>query len=369
MKNEEPSKKASGRFEAMVGRICIRALMIIIPIVVLDYASSFFISHHSRIEKKYGVQTVRQPQPYTMFGGAENGRLDTGEILNARGYRGELPPEPKEAGEYRIFVLGGSTVFNGDPPISVLLEEEFKRNGKANVAVYNFGVVSSVSRMELVRILLEISDLAPDLIIMYNGGNDILTPRAYDPRPGYPFNFMVYDNNPLLESDLRSYPSLNLMLYGSNLARYFLPEYFLEEFVPLEAEREMVEYGSDKWKDEIVEIYVSNVRKAHRISAVFGAECIAFFQPMVYYKDHPTKTEEELMKEEDKGYYADMRDRIRSKIDTSAAETMSVIVDLSDIYDEFTEEVNIDCIHTMQKHKNVVAEAIYSHIASNFEVN
>lgn len=369
MEKVESSKKASGRFEAMVGRICIRALMIIIPVVVLDYASSFFISHHSRIEKKYGVQTVRQPQPYTMFGGTENGRLNTGEILNASGYRGKLPPETKETDDYRIFVLGGSTVFNGDPPISVLLEEEFKRNGKENVEVYNFGVVSSVSRMELVRILLEISELAPDQIIMYNGGNDILTPRAYDPRPGHPHNFMVYENNPLLESDLRSYPSFNLMLYGSNLARYFLPKYFMNEFVPLEAERIAAEYGSDKWKDEIVEVYVSNALKAETISAAFGAECVTFFQPMVYYKDHPTMTERELMKKEDKGYFADMRKRLRQRIEGSQPGAKPTIVDLSDIYDECAEDVYIDCIHTMQKYKNAVAEAIYSHIVSGLEVN
>jgi hypothetical protein len=41
---------------------------------------------------------------------------------------------------------------------------------------------------------------------------------------------------------------------------------------------------------------------------------------------------------------------------------------LSGIYDECVEDVYIDSIHTMQKHKNVVAEAIYSHIVSTFAV-
>ena len=33
--------------------------------------------------------------------------------------------------------------------------------------------------------------LKPDLVIAYDGGNDLIQPWAYDPRPGYPFNFLT----------------------------------------------------------------------------------------------------------------------------------------------------------------------------------
>lgn len=368
--SKEHSEETTSRFEAMIGRIFIRIALIVLPILLVDYVSPLFLSHRrSKIEKKFGVQTIRQPKPYIMFGGVENGRLDTNDTLNNLGYRGKAPSDTKAVGDYRVFMLGGSTVFNGEPPISVLLEEKFRREGKDNVEVYNFGVVSSTSGMELARILFEISDLQPDLIIMYNGGNDMLSPRSYDPRPGYPYNFIVYENNPLLENDVRSYPSFSLLLYGSNLARYFLPKYFMKKFVPLVREREKVDYGSDQWKDEIAETYVANMVKADKISATFGAEFLAFFQPMVYYKDQLSEREKLLVKEEDKDYYIDMRKRIMARIESLTEDPTPVIIGLSDIYDEIEEVVFlVDCIHTKQESKIVAAEAIYTHIVNNFTV-
>lgn len=92
------------------------------------------------------------------------------------------PQMPKTREEYRVFFLGGSTVYVGKPPIADLVQRLFHEHGIKNVKVYNFGVVSSVSGMELARIVFELSDLAPDLIVMYNGGNDILQPWSWDRR-------------------------------------------------------------------------------------------------------------------------------------------------------------------------------------------
>jgi hypothetical protein len=296
-----------------------------------------------------------------MFGGESNGKLDSNERLNELGYRKSSPSVSKVSGEFRVFVLGGSTVFNGEPSIPELLEKEFSQNRKRNVKVYNFGVVSSVSSMELSRILFEISDLKPDLIIMYNGGNDILHPYSYDPRPGYPFNFMVYEYNPLLESDIRAYPAVPLLLYGSNLARYFFPSYFIEKFVPLDEDRKKVNWGSDEWESGIAYNYVINLVRANKIADSFGARFIAYFQPLVYYKDTVTIEEKALTLIAERNHCIGVRRRIRSFVEQMPNGTQ-IFTDLSDIYDDVHETVFKDTMHTHQNSKTMIAKAIYEQI-------
>lgn len=372
MKESKPDiEKTAVKFETKCGRFFIRAIMILLPLLVLDYFSPLFWFHRrSEIEREFPVQVVRHPKPYTMFGGVKNSKLSEDIVLNEQGYRGKSPSVPKFPGEFRIFVLGGSTVFVGEPPIADLVEEEFRRNGSEHVKVYNYGVVSSVSSMELSRIVFELSDLEPDLIVMYNGGNDILHPCRYDPRPGYPFNFIVYENNPLLESDVRSYPTFNLLLYGSNLARSFFPHYFVRRFVPMKEERRKAGWGTDDWRTEIAQRYVGNLVKADRISNAFGAGFIAFFQPMVYFKD-PLAAEErsyhhhlELQK-----HCVEVRERIIEQMNLLEKESAPSVVDLSDIYDGTATTVFMDNIHTLQESKGAVASAIYQHIAENFNTN
>lgn len=364
-------EKTAVNFETKCGRVFIRAIMILLPLLVLDYFSPLFWFHRrSEIEREFPVQVVRHPKPYTMFGGVKNSKLSADIVLNEQGYRGRSPSMPKSPGEFRVFVLGGSTVFLGEPPISDLVEEEFRKNASEHVKLYNYGVVSSVSSMELSRIVFELSDLQPDLIVMYSGGNDILHPYRYDPRPGYPFNFIVYENNPLLESDVRSYPTCNLLLYGSNLARSFFPHYFVRRFVPMEEERRKVGWGTDSWKTEIAQRYVGNLVKADRISRAFGAEFIAFFQPLVYFKD-PLSTEEKSYRPDPElqEHCVSIREQIFRQLQLLDREVAPRVVDLSDIYDGVATTVFTDRIHTKQENTLVLASAVYQHIVKNFNTN
>lgn len=362
--------KVAVKFEKAVGRICICGIMILLPLLLLDYISPLFWFHRrSEIERKFPVQIIRQPKPYVMFGGAQNGSLRNSEELNNLGYRGKTPLVPKEPNEFRIFMLGGSTVFRGNPPLPAMLEEEFRKNDKGNVKVYNFGVVSAVSSMELSRIVFEISELQPDLIVMYNGANDILHPYTWDPRPGYPFNFIVYENNPLLESDVRSYPTFNLFLYGSNLARSFFPHHFVRSFVPLKEERQKVNWGSNGWRNEIAGKYITNLAKARKISHAFGARFIAFFQPMVYYKDSLSIKEKTHRWDENlKDHCICIRSQILAQVKLCTTGSDLILIDLSDIYDDTPTKVFIDEAHTLQESKDVITKAIYEHIFNNVTI-
>ena len=346
------------KFEAFLGRIFMFIISVILIFIFIDLLSVVFIKdRRPPIEKTFPVSITRRPQPYTMFGWSED-----------LGYPGTKPSPSKEPNEFRIFVVGGSTVVQGNPTITDLLEEQFKDKGAKNVKVYNSGVISSVSGQDLTRILFEVSDFKPDLIIMYNGGNDILSAYSTDPRPGYPFNFIVYENNPLVDRGVRTYPSIALFAYGSNLLRYLLKPYFTKKFIPLEQIRQKVKWGSDEWKDNIARVYVKNLARANKISYAFGAEFIVFFQPMVFYKD-PLAPEEQLIYPEQREYCLDMRRRVLSEIDVLKKNSPSLkFVDLSDIFDNIPECVFTDVIHTRQVYKIIDAKEMYKYIVSNFKI-
>lgn len=353
------------KFEIFLGRLFLSIISICLAFILFNYASKwFFPKSISVVESQLELSTgaYRKPKPYVMFGGSPNAEYNPGERLNNLGYRGKVPLPAKAPGEFRIFLLGGSTVFFGEPPIAVLLEAEFSKNGHKNVNVYNFGVLSSVSGMELARILFEISDFKPDLIVMYGGGNDLTQPPYWDPRPGYPFNFMAFENNPLIESEVNKYPTLAMLAYGSNLFRHLFPSYFVNTFVPLKRLRVESHWGAKEWEDKMASVYVDNLIKADKVSRTFGANFIAFFQPLVYYKKNLSKEEEPLTGSEMKDYEY-MREHVRTLIGKNSSKSSLAFVDISDIFAGTRDTVFIDRIHIVQDHYNDVAKMLYKHIA------
>jgi len=352
------------KVDILFGRIFLAVLSCIAVLILVECASRFLLPDSKLADRKdlgSSTDVYRHPKPYVAFGGVAGGTYKNDEKLNANGYRGKAPAKEKIKGEYRIFVLGGSTVFLGEPPLPVLLEELFIKKGHKNISVFNYGVLSSVSGMELSRIIFEIADFKPDLIVMYGGGNDIGGPAYYDPRPGYPYNFMIYENNPILESDLKKYPTLLMTAYGSNLLRRFFPDFFINNLLPLDILRKDAKWGTKEWEDEIASCYLNNLKKSSKISEAFDAKFIAFFQPTVFFKKNLT-AEEFKWSGPQAADYLYMRDKIQIGIDTYRKEKKMNFVDVSKIFAETRESVFTDDIHITHEANIAVAAEIYRHI-------
>lgn len=353
------SENASVGFERVLARAFLACASVLVALLLAEWFARAYLPTRPPIESRYPVEAIRQPRPYTMFGGRRGS-----DGHNQLGYRGEAPSPVKAEGEYRVFLLGGSTVYVGDPPIAELLEELCRDDGRAGVEVYNFGVVSSVSGMDLARVLFEIGDLSPDLILTYSGGNDFIAPAQYDPRPGYPFNFIVYEHNPLLDTDASSYPTLAVALYGSHLLRYLIPGYFVDAFVPLEAKRSEAGYGSRAWVERIATTYVGNLLKADRVAEAFGARFAAFFQPLVWFKTTPVGVERSYATPGARSLALQFRQLVRAEADVARREHALRFVDLSALYESAPRQVFSDSIHTLQEAKSSAARAIYRELVA-----
>jgi hypothetical protein len=243
----------------------------------------------------------REPRPYFMFGGPSDGRtvtllpqLDDGSgrpiRLNAEGFRIEREiVNPKPADEVRIFVLGGSTVVGGRPvsaTIPAVIEAHLQANGLPQARVYNFGVLSFVSGQELSLLVHRLTDLKPDLVIAYDGANDVFGPWFYDPRPGYPFNYVTEEEAMTTLSnaggDAKTIASL---ARDSALVQALLgtTDWLDRMRIRLERLRSAVNFGSAPWKAAVVDAYARNMTAMCRVARANGALFAAFFQPILAY--------------------------------------------------------------------------------------
>jgi len=99
--------------------------------------------------------------------------------VNEQGYRGPAIALPKPPGTFRIVALGGSTTYglfldtwrHAYPgQLQQLLRQEY---GHEHVEVINAGAPAYSSFESAVNMLLRISDLEPDMVVIYHGINDV----------------------------------------------------------------------------------------------------------------------------------------------------------------------------------------------------
>ena len=178
--------------------------------------------------------------PYVMFRPIESYSFETRETFamshfknrvfvytNEDGFRIPSPgyklPKEKPAGELRIAFLGGSLVelastFDTALPGSLRTVLRERYPGR-DIEVINAGIQSCVSRQSLVQLLTTVVDYHPDVVILYDGGNDLGLPLTYESRANFPYNFQTMQEAWDLYRAERQEPLWKLALGRSNLYR------------------------------------------------------------------------------------------------------------------------------------------------------
>ena len=99
--------------------------------------------------------------------------------INSHGFRGSEITLEKPTGVFRIFMLGGSTMFGMGatsdettiPGYTQLLFDDIELNN--SIQIINAGIQDANTKTESKMIEQKIINYAPDLIIMYDGWNDL----------------------------------------------------------------------------------------------------------------------------------------------------------------------------------------------------
>lgn len=354
----------TSKFVIILGNSSLFFLSILLVFIVGGIITKPLLTSMNYIQDRYRIDEYRIPYPYIMFKGS-NTYFDH----NEGGYRGPYPSKIKPDNEYRIIVLGGSTVYIGDPTITQLLQEEFHTNGYTNVQVYNFGVISDVSSQELMTIVTEIAQLHPDLIVQYDGANDLYHPLFYDPRPGYPFDFMAYEMSPLLYP--KKFPALKFLIYQNSFIRYIaerlFPNQYINQFLPLNTLRDSVGFGSDEWRQQIVDTYVANIDKANKIAHAFGSQYVAIFQPTIYTKKTLSSEELQVILQADIVYFTKATNQVLEKISDGGYNDVH-FTDLTKMFETTDTTVFSDVMHVFQENQPTISHAIYQSILSTITI-
>ena len=144
---------------------------------------------------------------------------------NEDGFRVSAPdyelPRAKPAGQLRVAFLGSSAVQLGSTyettlpgSLKRLLQE--KHPGR-DVEVINAGIQSCVSRQSIAHFLFTVRDYQPDVVILYDGVNDIGLPLTYESRANYPYNFQTMQEAWDAYRQESQVPVLSLLLNRSRL--------------------------------------------------------------------------------------------------------------------------------------------------------
>jgi hypothetical protein len=246
-----------------------------------------------RAAGSYGIGNdilSRYPQPYFMFSAPPNAYLGGARQIrfNNEGFRIEGDVSiPKPADETRIFVVGGSTVLFGETladSIPGAIETALRADGVPRARVYNFGVQAFISGQELSLLVHRLAYLEPDLVIAYDGGNDLVFPWLYDPRPGYPFNFLVWEEavNKLSNTGTRS-KTIASLAQDSALLQALVGTTEWDVRAGRDDLRRNVGFAGEPWKRALVESYARNIAAMCRTARANGMLFTAYFQPMLPY--------------------------------------------------------------------------------------
>ena len=138
--------------------------------------------------KDFINETFTQPGKWLLdkeFGGVKPSDYK-GKWINVKNNRRVTINEPKNYVS-TIYIFGGSTVYNGEVPDNLTIASQLA-SSSANDNLYkvvNMGATSIHSAQQFGRLKSEINLNEGDLVIFYDGVNDVLQRIIYQNRDGY----------------------------------------------------------------------------------------------------------------------------------------------------------------------------------------
>ena len=246
-------------------------------------------------------------------------------------YPGVLVYGSEKDEDYKIAVLGGSTTDGTMYPFQSWPRLLYEELGKDNITVYNGGVCSYTSSQELIKLLRDILPLKPDMVIVYDGYNDLAF-RSYDQ---YPFSF----------------------LYLEKIFEYAKSHLELGEDTVCTDEKGASICRGIETKGDRFSNWLSNMQNMYAVTKERNICFFSFCQPTLYSRKEKSPWEKNVllsmesstisffMREAFRDYMAKMRTR------------PGYIYDLSYLFDR-EEDVYMDVCHVWENGNRIIAKEI-----------
>lgn len=316
-------------------------------VVALPYVMLFH-KPNSTFEASYGKSR------------ADKGKKST-VTTDAFGFRdGRVLRREKAAGEFRIFLVGGSAVLNGvtnTTTISHHLERLIKEHCKiAAPIVINAGMTMANSDQELALLVYRILDLEPNLIIVYDGFNDLNNAICMNLPVGYPAiwpHFMdAWKKDTMAASILKKMNTLELLFARSNIARVFFPQYSLDGRLRAALEKKTRDDNQENTIEHAIDHLVANWKKMLTLCWSINAKVVIFLQPI-----NPNQYMQTVGCGVDLGRaYTAAKDAV-----TSLGAQGLPIVSLADLLSDHREYF-YDNVHVFDEYHPVLADELFNHL-------
>ena len=243
-------------------------------------------------------------------------------------YPGIMVYGDEEKGNYKIAVLGGSTTDGVMYPFKSWPELLHEKLGRENITIYNCGIKGYTSGQELIKLIRDVLLLKPDMIITYDGFNELGFSDDH-----YPFAF---DYIRKVFNFANSHLEDTSSFVGDNKPKVCL--------------------GVESRKDAFGN-WLSNIQIMHAIAIEKGIRFYSFFQPMLSSKQGKSEKEMNML-------LSMPTSQIDRMIKMSFREHMSrmqerpdYMYDLSHIFDEQS-DIYMDVCHVWEKGNEIIAEEI-----------
>ncbi|MGD0618775.1 MAG: SGNH/GDSL hydrolase family protein [Bryobacteraceae bacterium] len=222
-------------------------------------------------------------------------RRGVAHYTNEDGFRVPAPgyriARPKPAGQLRIAVLGGSAVQMGstweDTLPGALRSVLRGAYPGRDIEVINGGIVSCVSRQSVAELMFTVAPYQPDIVILYDGYNDLFLPITYESRPNFPYNFQTMEDAWNSWRDDRDAPLWRVVLsrsYVFNLFARAAPVNTVARaadgfYMGANALRPQEVIGNPELVRNHVTAYLSNWRTMIALAATYHYRPVCILQP------------------------------------------------------------------------------------------
>lgn len=254
-----------------------------------------------------------------------------------------------KSSDYKIVVLGGSTSEVDNYWFKSWSEIFYELYCGEGITMINGAVSGYNSAQELIKMIRDVVYLKPDMVIVYDGVNDI---NRFENRKTNLFNFMYLRSilYKLSGKVIKGGHSLVQTKIGSDVEIW-----------------EGIECQNDTFADE----WLMNINCMKSVADMHSIKFYSFVQPMLFSKKSPsTLHEASLMKMNEIAYEGNLYKescidfRQKGKIN---AEKYDYIYDLSGIFDE--DDVYIDDCHVYEYGNRIIANKIFEVVKNDLPNN
>jgi lysophospholipase L1-like esterase len=281
--------------------------------------------------------------------------------IDASGLR-RTPAAECVSDAYRVFVFGGSSIWGWGSPdwgtIPAVLQSKLSEIHNEPVCVVNYGENAYVSTQSLVQLILLLeSGNVPDVVVFYDGVNDVLSAS----QSGRPLVHQNLAEIAALFQD-RRHPIVRLAQSSNS---YQLLQMVLSQIRPAVTEPESMSlHDSQYLADQISEAYLNNLQISRSLANTYGFELYFFWQPYILIGNKPLSMEEQNMVT-GLNWVLDLNPRLvdlfrisYENIDSATSNNENLYY-LGDIFDSTRESVWIDTWgHITPRGNEIVSEEI-----------